>query len=156
MLEVRDDGVPFGWVRENGFLVPWQYSKVGIIVKWSIVAAIFLGFLIFFLGGYLHLQQRLKRGLPPLKYHRFMVRRSMPAASQQSSWVEQGYGQQGAQYMAPPPIYDPARLPVYSGHVDGGAKVDYAQEPTQRTAEANPAPEYDDVPLGPPPPAARR
>lgn len=28
-LEQRDDGVPFGWVDEDGVLVPWQYSRVG-------------------------------------------------------------------------------------------------------------------------------
>lgn len=82
----------------------------------------------------------------------------MPAAYQQSSgdWMPQGNGPPGAHYMtnmAPPPVYDPARLPVYSGHMDGGAKVDYAQEPTRRAAEANPAPEYE-APLGPPPPPA--
>ncbi|KAH6609283.1 chitin synthesis regulation [Trichoderma cornu-damae] len=154
-LRARDDDVPFGWVDEDGILIPWRYSKVGIIVKWSLAAAILLGFVMFLLGGYLHLQSRLKKGRPPLAYHRFMVRRSMPAATEQSDWMPQGNGPQGVHYMAPPPIYDPARLPVYSGHADGGAKVDYAQEPTRRAAEVNPAPEYE-APLGPPPAAVTR
>ncbi|KAL7783817.1 hypothetical protein V8C37DRAFT_413614 [Trichoderma ceciliae] len=138
-----------------------QMRMVGIIVKWSIVAAIFLGFLIFLLGGYLHLQSRLKKGLPPLGYHR--VRAALPYIFH--GWkTDTGRSSAGrpdatgAHYMnnvAPPPVYDPARLSVYSGHADGGSKVDYAQEPTRRTAEANAAPEYD-APLGPPPPAATR
>lgn len=39
-------------------------------IKWSIVGAIFVLFLVLFVGGYWHAQRRMKKGLPPLAYHR--------------------------------------------------------------------------------------
>lgn len=55
--------------REDGF---W-YSDKGTILKWVILACIFLFFMIWFVGGYIHAKQRLKKGLPLLFYHRFLV-----------------------------------------------------------------------------------
>lgn len=82
-----------------------------------------------------------------------------PAAGQQANgWAPQTNNPMGGYYMgttAPPPVYDPAKFPMYSGHADA-EKVDYAREPTRRAAEANPAPDYYDIPLGPPPAAATR
>ncbi|KAM0248406.1 hypothetical protein ACHAQJ_009481 [Trichoderma viride] len=157
-LKARDDDVPFGFVEEDGEIIPWRYSKEAFIVKWSIMAGVIVAFLLFFLGSWLHLRSRTKKGLPPLAYHKFLVRTPRRTASQQAGWVPQGNGPPGGYYMnttPPPPVYDPARYPVYSGHLDGGEKVDFAREPTRRAAEADPAPEYE-APLGPPPPAATR
>jgi hypothetical protein len=48
----------------------WWTSPTAYAVKWGIIAGIFILFLVFFLGGYLHAQRRMKRGLAPLGYHR--------------------------------------------------------------------------------------
>jgi hypothetical protein len=47
------------------FVVQTAYA-----IKWAIIAAIILIFCLYFLGGYMHAQRRMKRGLPPLAYHR--------------------------------------------------------------------------------------
>ena len=65
-----------GPVLHNRFVVVdngsgyWWYSPTAIIVKWSIFGFIVLLFLLWFGGGYMHAQRRLKKGLPPLTYHR--------------------------------------------------------------------------------------
>ncbi|KAM0455205.1 hypothetical protein ACHAO4_004081 [Trichoderma viride] len=158
-LKVRDSDVPFGFVREDNEIIPWRYSKQAFIVKWSIMGGIIVLILSFLLGSWLHLRSRTKKGLPPLRYHRFLVRtpRQPPAGQQAQGWVPQTNNPMGGYYMAtaPPPVYDPAKFPMYSGHTDV-EKVDYAREPTRRPAEANPAPDYYDIPLGPPPAVATR
>ena len=49
--------------------------QTAFIIKWVITALILLALALFFIGGYLHAQRRMKKGLPPLRYHR--VSRSM-------------------------------------------------------------------------------
>jgi hypothetical protein len=44
----------------------WWTSPTAYAVKWGIIAGIFILFLVFFLGGYLHARRRMKRG----GYHR--------------------------------------------------------------------------------------
>jgi hypothetical protein len=55
--------------REQFVYDSFWWSPTGYIVKWAILAGIFLIFVVWFLGGYLHAQRRMKRGLPPMKYH---------------------------------------------------------------------------------------
>lgn len=54
------------FVRYDSF---W-WSPTGYVVKWSIMAGIFLIIFVWFIGGYVHAQRRMKKGLPPMKYHR--------------------------------------------------------------------------------------
>ncbi|EEY17597.1 conserved hypothetical protein [Verticillium alfalfae VaMs.102] len=122
-----------------------------------------MGYLI---GGYLHAKRRLKKGLLPLAYHRWMVRRAVLAqvdprygrphqqpayyATYRPGYGEayaqgQGHGGYGMQNMPPPPpMYDPssARPPMYVPP-EGGSKVD----PSQTYGRESYAP-----PAGPPPP----
>jgi hypothetical protein len=42
----------------------------GIIIKWIILGVFFAVFMLWFVGGYIHAKQRLKKGLPLLRYHR--------------------------------------------------------------------------------------
>lgn len=44
--------------------------KEAYAIKFAILASIFVVFVAYFLGGYLHAQRRIKKGLPPLAYHR--------------------------------------------------------------------------------------
>lgn len=51
----------------------------GIIIKWIILGVLFALFMAWFVGGYIHAKQRLKKGLPLLGYHR--VRPFTPSQS---------------------------------------------------------------------------
>jgi len=51
----------------------WWFSPTAVIVKWSILGAIVLFFLVWFVGGHFHAKRRIKKGLPPLRYHAFLV-----------------------------------------------------------------------------------
>lgn len=48
----------------------WYYSETAFIIKWVVTAVIVLALILFFVGGYFHAQRRMKKGLPPLRYHR--------------------------------------------------------------------------------------
>ena len=48
----------------------WYYSSTAYYIKWAVVAAIFLIFIGFIIGGYIHAKRRMKKGLAPLAYHR--------------------------------------------------------------------------------------
>lgn len=48
----------------------WWYSDTAEAIKWTVVVAIFLGIVLFFAGGYLHAQRRIRKGQAPLGYHR--------------------------------------------------------------------------------------
>jgi hypothetical protein len=45
-------------------------EQKGIIIKWIILGVFFAIFMLWFVGGYIHAKQRLKKGLPLLGYHR--------------------------------------------------------------------------------------
>ncbi|KAF2846833.1 hypothetical protein T440DRAFT_220222 [Plenodomus tracheiphilus IPT5] len=49
------------------------YTDKGIIIKWIILITFFLVFFGWFVGGYIHAKQRLRKGLPLLAYHRFLI-----------------------------------------------------------------------------------
>lgn len=55
--------------------VGWWYSNEAFIIKWVVVAAIFAFFLIFVVGGYFHARYRMKKGLRPLRYQRYLISR---------------------------------------------------------------------------------
>ncbi|KAM7191800.1 hypothetical protein V8F20_009163 [Naviculisporaceae sp. PSN 640] len=158
--------------------VPFWWTKTGYIVKWSL----FLGFttilFLYLLVGYLHAKSRLKKGLAPLGYHRFLVARrdlarvdpryQYPPANAYYYEPHQpapAYGAYGMHTMPPPPVYDPnaPRPPVYQFDVEaqagpgpaqppaGATKVDPSQ-PVQRPADQQ-AEQYE-APPGPPPAAS--
>lgn len=147
-LVARADDLPFGWVREGDFIVPWLNSRMGVIVKLTIVLVLFVVIIGYCIGGYMHARARIRKGLPPLAYHRCLVggRRQQPQP--QTNWPPaDGYYQPNGYAMHPmhaaaAPVYDPSRPPVYSSPPDGAAKVDLASQPTSRAPEANPAPDY--------------
>ena len=45
-------------------------SQTGTIVKWSLFLGIIVITGLYLLVGYVHAQKRIKKGLPPLGYHR--------------------------------------------------------------------------------------
>ncbi|KAF3001429.1 hypothetical protein E8E13_007826 [Curvularia kusanoi] len=44
-----------------------------MIIKWAILGGLFLIFMLWFIGGFIHAKRRLKAGKPLLGYHRFLV-----------------------------------------------------------------------------------
>ncbi|KIW65633.1 hypothetical protein PV04_07875 [Phialophora macrospora] len=117
-----------------------DYNPTAYAIKWAIIAAIFLIFSLYFVGGYLHAKRRMKRGLPPLAYHRWLVTRRQKAAfanqhpqyagqfsfyrAQQAHAGPGGYGsahgqtyQMGGMYGGPPPpaYNEPEYVPPYTG-----------------------------------------
>ncbi|KAK1757393.1 hypothetical protein QBC47DRAFT_399735 [Echria macrotheca] len=150
-----------GFIDENSCYVPFWYTKTGVIVKWSL----FLGFIVFIMLylilGYMHAQKRIRKGLKPLAYHRFLVSRRQlamvdpnyrpPQAVATPYYYGPGPDAYGMHAM-PPPVYDPnSRPPVYPGPPPMGAsKVDPSQPaapPASGPADGDYAP-----PPGPPPP----
>ncbi|KEF59528.1 uncharacterized protein A1O9_04372, partial [Exophiala aquamarina CBS 119918] len=128
----------------------WWYSSTAYAIKWAVLAAILVAFLLYFVGGYLHARQRMKKGLPPLTYHRWLVPRRTRIAFAQahpehahhfSFYRTQPapYGYQMPTYGPPPPAYhEPEYVPAYT-----------AQGPNKTNPDQSYAP-----PTGPPPPNA--
>jgi hypothetical protein len=46
------------------------YSYTSYVIKWIVFAAIIGACLLFFVIGFIHAKQRMKKGLLPLAYHR--------------------------------------------------------------------------------------
>lgn len=147
-------------------------------MKYYIIAAVIISLFISLLSSFLNLRSRLSHGLPARAHQRvrfaspihcrlgkvlinlgqFLFRRTVRAHAQKEGSAPQQDGPQGAYNMtgvAPMPVNDPAGYPAYSGHTNGGEKLDSVQESTKRVAEADALPEYE-APLGPPPPAVTR
>ncbi|KAL2041413.1 hypothetical protein N7G274_005795 [Stereocaulon virgatum] len=114
----------------------WGDSNTAIAIKWAFVGAIVLLFLLWFIGGYYHAQSRIKKGLPPLAYHRwllphrqrvqYMPRPQFGYYPQQNAYGE-GYPMQN--FAPPPPAYNHADIPppVYQPP-ENGMKVNQVQE----------------------------
>ena len=89
-------------------------------IRYAIVALAFGILLLYFVGGYAHARRRMKKGLPPLAYHRWMVNRRLQP-SYGMRYAQPHYGQNQGYQMenfapgppayhneeAPPPVYQP-------------------------------------------------
>ncbi|RPA81327.1 hypothetical protein BJ508DRAFT_414775 [Ascobolus immersus RN42] len=121
-------------------LTYWSCSRRSEIIKWSILLTLLLLLTTFFLASYLHARRRLAANLPPLAYHRWMVRRRLepsanldtrPAGAVLATYVVNERGEYVLQPLSsvPPayhhPVQDP--LPVYPGP-PAGSKVDPNQD----------------------------
>ncbi|KAK7744086.1 hypothetical protein SLS53_003604 [Cytospora paraplurivora] len=152
---------------DDDTIVPFWYTSTGHIVRWVIFLCILVLFLAYVLGGYIHAKKRMRKGLPPLAYHRWLVPRhelarvdpryALPpqhpmyaaaAANNTNYHYRPGYQNQydpsynmQSNMPPPPPMYDPnaPRPPMYEAP-QGGTKM----APNQ---------EYE-APPGPPPPPA--
>ena len=122
--------------------------QAGMATRYGIVAILFALVVLFFAGGYYHAQRRLRRGQPPLPYHRWMVRRRQQYYPPQPryGWPTDpnapahgpSYGMEG--YPPPPPAYTNAEVPppVYQppqGATKAMADQNFAQ--TNRAGESS-------------------
>ncbi|OAL56043.1 hypothetical protein IQ07DRAFT_639667 [Pyrenochaeta sp. DS3sAY3a] len=96
--------------REDGF---W-YTDKGIIIKWVILAAIFVFFMAWFVGGYIHAKRRLKKGQPLLAYHRFLV-----SYSERKRYGQAGIPQNHFTFYQTAPGYNPHTNGPYQQRQDG-------------------------------------
>ncbi|EXJ78312.1 hypothetical protein A1O3_09473 [Capronia epimyces CBS 606.96] len=108
----------------------WWYGSTAYVIKWAVIAAILFACFLYFFGGYLHARSRMRKGLPPLAYHRWLVprRQRLAFAQQHPEHANQfsfyrnrqspyGYGQAYpmAAYGPPPPAYtEPDYVPAYT------------------------------------------
>nr|POE49405.1 hypothetical protein CFP56_50322 [Quercus suber] len=114
----------------------WWWSPAGFTVRYIIVAVVFGALLLFFVGGYYHANRRVRKGLAPLPYHRWMVQRRVwgnePRYNQYAQYParfasqgpEQGQTYRMEGYAPPPPAYNSelAPPPAYQPP-QGGSKV---------------------------------
>ncbi|KAK5631537.1 hypothetical protein RRF57_007251 [Xylaria bambusicola] len=154
---------------ESGDEYVWfWYTTPGVIIKYTIFFALLLLLVGWVVGGRMHAKRRLKKGLKPLRYHAWLLSRyeraqvdpayAYPQASYRPVYGNAAGGG-GADYYGmhsmPPPVYDPARPPVYEGP-PVGSKVDPVQDRQgQAPAQTQGIEEYA-PPAGPPPGAALR
>ncbi|KAK5092194.1 hypothetical protein LTR70_005849 [Exophiala xenobiotica] len=137
------DNDGYGW---------WGYSETAYVIKWVITAVVLVALVLFFVGGYFHARMRMKKGLPPLRYHRWLVPRRQreqyfPSQSRVNyHHAPYGHGQAVPlhNYGPPPPAYgEQDYVPPYA--------------PPQGASKVNPDQSYDhNQQSGPsqPPPAA--
>ncbi|KAF2459780.1 hypothetical protein BDY21DRAFT_177993 [Lineolata rhizophorae] len=121
----------------------WWSTPTGYIVKYTLLGVIFLLILLWIVGGYMHAQIRMKKGLAPLSYHRFLVPRSQrarfPPAHTQNNYTfyrTSPYDPRTQQphpdsvgmntFPEPPPVYSNDAPPQYQPP-PGASKVDPAQ-----------------------------
>lgn len=61
---------PDGFVVENGRIVPYWYTREGLIVKWAVFLGLMVLITLYITIGYIHAKKRIRKGLVPLAYHR--------------------------------------------------------------------------------------
>ncbi|KAL0639720.1 hypothetical protein Q9L58_001287 [Maublancomyces gigas] len=124
----------------------WYWSDEVRTIKYGTLLGILLVSFLVILGMWFHADQRMKKGLPPLRYHRWLVPRSRRAQwepqlqqpEQQFSFYQQNPQQETdySMHAVPPPAYNPnyAQPPIYTGGPPiGSAKVDPSEHPANNT-----------------------
>lgn len=79
-----------------------------MIVRHVIIVLLFAAVLLYLLLGYFHAKRRLRQGLPPKRYHAWMVRRQyrQPQYNPYYAPQQQGAGYAMPGYQPPPPAYN--------------------------------------------------
>ncbi|KAF2754109.1 hypothetical protein EJ05DRAFT_148936 [Pseudovirgaria hyperparasitica] len=120
----------FGNIYEipDGF---W-HSKTGYIVKWVVFLILFFGVFAWIVAGYIHARSRMRKGLRPLAYHRWLIPRSQRAQFEPHDHftfyqTQPGYQVYGMQnHPEPPPLYNGDMPPQYAPP-SGATKADPVQ-----------------------------
>ncbi|KAI4256482.1 MAG: hypothetical protein L6R42_006196 [Xanthoria sp. 1 TBL-2021] len=148
----------------------WWYSDTAEVIKWAVLAAIFIAIFLFLALGWVHARRRVRRGQAPLRYHRWLLprsqRRSPPTQPftfyqhQQNPYEMHPYPAPPPAYRnneePPPPRYEPPqgaskmnpdqqtfpRVPPRAGEASNSGPVSAAPEHQQAPAER-----FDAVPL---------
>ncbi|TAQ84744.1 hypothetical protein B7494_g6929 [Chlorociboria aeruginascens] len=150
-----DNGDEF--VDDDRFQSFW-WTTTGQIVKWSVFFGLLAILIAYLVIGHIHAKRRIKKGLAPLAYHKWLLSREDRAkfdpTFQGSSTYYYPDGQQPygmPMHRMPPPVYDPHSMPPPGyQHPPGATKVDPSQFTTTRREDGEATPAYD-APSGPPP-----
>lgn len=159
------DPPPYGgedvsYIYQNDY---W-YNDGTYVAKWATLGGIFFLFSALLVFGYIHAHRRMKKGLAPLAYHKWLVPRNrrmrfdpayrnryMPSPMNRE---QDGYAMSG--YAPPPPVHDrtgentPAYLPPRGASKVNPNQADYAAIPPPGA----PPIRNDEAPLYPAPVAA--
>ncbi|KAI9815648.1 MAG: hypothetical protein M1826_001957 [Phylliscum demangeonii] len=136
----------------------WYYSSTSLAIKWGILAAIVAVIFLFFILGYAHSRRRMRKGLPPLAYHRWFTPRPQPAGfatqadpQQPNAYYAHQDPDEHGYYMhsMPPPAYNPnfAPPPVYQPPT-GASKFDPSQQAPGLPAYPAPTADPGQMPAG--------
>lgn len=68
-----DWGDDFDDDHDDRYYSYWGYDRTAFIVKWVLIAVLLFLIVLWLVGGYFHAQRRMKKGLPPMLYHRVRV-----------------------------------------------------------------------------------
>jgi len=92
--------------------------ETAYIVKWAILLSIFGIFFLWLLVGYWHVRMRLRKGLQPLAYHRWLAPRRQQVMQNSYAYYQPNpnpnapaYGMQN--FSEPPPVYSGDMPPTY-------------------------------------------
>ncbi|ETN37109.1 uncharacterized protein HMPREF1541_08099 [Cyphellophora europaea CBS 101466] len=123
-------------------------SYTSYVIKWAVFGGLMAACLLFFFGGYIHAKQRMKKGLAPLSYHRWMIPRrqriafhaahpNLPNPYIQRQWYTPGYGMHPVNHYGPPPPQygTPEWLPAYAPPADGSNVNAHKTNPNQAYAQ---------------------
>ncbi|KAK4105337.1 hypothetical protein N658DRAFT_503499 [Parathielavia hyrcaniae] len=126
-----------GFLDESTCYVPFWSTRTGTILKWSLFLGIVVALCLYLMIGYIHAQNRIQKGLPPLSYHRFLVSRTTLARVDPHYQPPQPAGfypyaperHYYDMHVMPPPVYDPnaPRPPMYEPPA-GSIKVNTTQQ----------------------------
>lgn len=107
--------------------------QTGLAIRYVVVVVFFAVVVGFIVASYIHAQRRIKKNLPPLAYHRWLVsRRHRPNAYQynQAAYMApygtHAYGMQNQAnggYQPPPPAYNTWDAPPQYQPPPGGSKT---------------------------------
>ncbi|KAL2161427.1 hypothetical protein VTH06DRAFT_7988 [Thermothelomyces fergusii] len=176
--ESEDCIIEDGYI-EDGCEIPFWATRTGIIVKWSLFLGLIALTILYFLVAYIHLKQRIRKGLPPLRYHQFLVSRvtffpadpryGPPPPPNSYPYYDPAERYYYDMYAMPPPVYDPnaPRPPKYEppanstkadpGQSQGAQQGQYQAGESAYGPPPGPPPapgqprDYDAPPPGPPP-----
>ncbi|KAL2154293.1 hypothetical protein VTH82DRAFT_2969 [Thermothelomyces myriococcoides] len=152
-----------GYIDEDSCDIPFWATRTGIIVKWSLFLGIMILIILYFLVAYIHLKQRIRKGLPPLSYHRFLASRVTlarldpryapppPLNPYTYDPAERYYYDM---YAMPPPVYDPnaPRPPAYEPPANSTkVQPNQSQGAQQGPSQAGESTAAYGPPPGPPP-----
>jgi len=157
-------GDPNDTTFNNDNDIPFWWTETGQIVRWVIFLGILFLVFAFLFIGYCHARRRINKGLPPLRYHRWMLNHSQRARYDPNYQHPSAYytpyapGAQYNMHPMPPPIYDPnAPMPPVYQPPAGATKVvpsQWGAATTRRPAAGgDPSPSYE-APQELPPAAA--
>ncbi|MCJ1237482.1 hypothetical protein MMC14_005468 [Varicellaria rhodocarpa] len=138
VIETRQDIV----VQEPDDQV--AYNQKALAIKWAVFGSLFLILMLWFTVGYWHAQRRMRKGLRPLAYHRWMIPYEQrkpfePSLQNQFSFYRVNDNAEYGMDAMPPPVYNPNSVapPTY--------------QPPKGVSKTDLVLDYDLPPAGPPP-----